>query len=229
MILLTGGSGKLGRVLSKHLDCYVPYRDALDITKPTFRYNFSDVDLIVHCAAYTAVAGAEVEQDLCYTTNVLGTRNLARLGIPMLYISTEYVYDGKTGMYKEEDAPAPINFYGVTKLLGEDEARKRTKTVSIRTLFKPKPYPHPKAFVDQWTSGRYVEEIASEIALASKYFQKLPEVLHIGGPRISIYNLARETRDVEPIFRESVGVKIPRDTSLNTKKWEAIKHDNRLR
>ena len=224
MIILTGGSGLLGTELQKLVPCFAPSRQLVDITKPILP---KKVDLIVHCAAYTDVAKAESERELCYQTNVIGTRRLASFGVPMLYISTEYVFDGEKGNYAESDYPNPRNFYALTKLLGEHESR-RTRSTVVRCLFKPRPFEHAAACVDQFSTGLYVDEMAKEIALAIKLFDNLPETVHIGGERISTFNLAKQSRDVIPITIESIGlVRLPRDTSLRTDRWKKIKEEYR--
>jgi len=232
MIFLTGGTGRLGWELQKYIPCDAPKRDMFDLTKHDPSVNsawrnemFEDVRLIVHCAAYTDVLGAEVNRQLCYDTNVIGTRNLVKLGIPMLYISTEYVFDGEKGNYDENDYPNPQNFYSLTKLLGEEEARKGNSVV-VRCLFKPNPFEHPVACTDQWTSGDYVETIGKEIVRAIRIFNKLPPIVHIGTGRKSTFELAKKSRDVRPCLRASLAVRLPRDTSLNTSLWEKIKNEN---
>ena len=222
MILLTGGSGLLGQELQKLIQCYAPSRKILDILDPVV----PKCELIIHAAAYTDLVKAETERELCYKTNVIGTRNLASLGIPMLYISTEYVFDGERGSYAEDDYPNPQNFYALTKLLGEYESR-RTRSVVIRCLFKPRSFEHPAACVDQYTAGDYVDVIAREIAVAVKEFKRLPPTLHIGTGKKSTYDLARQTREVQQISVGDIrGVRLPRDTSLNTSLWEKLKHEN---
>lgn len=224
MYLLTGGSGFLGQELQKHMEFYAPSRAVLDITREI--YGEEKPELIVHSAAYTDLVKAEQEKELCYLTNVIGTRNLASLGIPMLYISTEYVFDGTKGDYDETAYPNPVNFYALTKLLGEYESR-RTRSVVVRCLFKPRPFKHADACTDMYTTGDYVDRIAPEIIRAIKLFDKLPPTVHIGFEKKSVYELARETRDVGKIKVEDVkGVRLPKDTSLNCKLWERIKHDN---
>ncbi|MGC9104792.1 MAG: dTDP-4-dehydrorhamnose reductase [Candidatus Methanodesulfokora sp.] len=85
-------------------------------------------DVIIHCAALTDVDLCEKERDLALAVNAEGTRMLAeaadRTGAHLIYISTDYVFDGRKGMYKEEDEPNPVNFYGYTKMLGEKHALK---------------------------------------------------------------------------------------------------------
>jgi dTDP-4-dehydrorhamnose reductase len=218
-ILLTGGSGLLGKELQKYITCYAPTRKEFDFCKDPVPEAF----FIIHCGAYTDVARAEEEKKLCYEANVVGTRRLAETGIPMMYISTEYVFDGEQGGYKESDIPNPRNFYALSKLLGEFEAR-RTRSVVVRTLFKPRPFEHAGACVDQYTTGDYVDIMAKEIAKAIELWAYLPETIHIGTERKSTYELARQSRpDVIPITINSIGVRIPKDTSLDTSLWKKIK------
>lgn len=81
-------------------------------------------DVIVHCAAYTAVDKAEEMKEVCWKVNVDGTANLARaakeVGAKFVYISTDYVYDGEGDKpFIETDAPNPPGYYGLTKFEGE--------------------------------------------------------------------------------------------------------------
>ena len=221
MIMLTGGSGVLGAELQKHMGFYAPSHDELDITKEIklgVRPN-----LIVHCAAYTDLVKAERDKDECSKTNVLGTRNLVALKIPMIYISTEYVFDGDTGNYSESSFPNPVNFYALTKFLGEREVA-RTKSTIIRCLFKPRPFKHSRACVDQFTSGDYVDKIALEIIQAIKMVDVLPNIIHIGSARKSTYELAIKSRVVKPISIADIKqVKLPKDTSLDCSLWNKLK------
>jgi dTDP-4-dehydrorhamnose reductase len=229
MIFLTGGTGLLGTELRKHLSFWAPTRKELNILNPEINIPY-DINLIVHCAAYTDVVGAEMNKQECYDTNVIGTRNLARLGIPMLYISTEYVFDGTKGNYSETDYPNPQNFYALTKLLGEYEARKAVGSVILRCLFKPRPFEHDAALSDQFTSGNYVDVIAKDVVHAINIFDSLPQTIHIGDKKKSTYELAKETKpNIIPLTIENLEkqlggrLRFPKDTSLNTTLWESLK------
>lgn len=84
----------------------------------------SHVDAVIHCAAYTAVDAAEDQADLCRRVNAEGTENIARvckaLDIKMIYISTDYVFDGEgVRPWEPDDARHPLNVYGQTKYEGE--------------------------------------------------------------------------------------------------------------
>jgi dTDP-4-dehydrorhamnose reductase len=79
-------------------------------------------DLVLHAAAWTNVDGAESEQGAAEDANVAGTRNVVAGGAPVVYFSTDYVFDGTKGdPYVESDQPNPLSVYGRTKLAGERE------------------------------------------------------------------------------------------------------------
>jgi dTDP-4-dehydrorhamnose reductase len=98
-------------------------RDAVQHTFASFR-----PELVLHGGAYTAVDLCETEVDAAYAVNTLGTRHVAEasaaVGAHMVYVSTDYVFDGTgTRPYRESDAPCPTSVYGMSKLAGERECR----------------------------------------------------------------------------------------------------------
>ena len=83
-----------------------------------------ETDLVLHAAAWTDVDGAEEDPGAAELVNVNGTRNVVALGVPVVYYSTDYVFDGsKREPYVESDEPRPLSAYGRTKLDGEREVR----------------------------------------------------------------------------------------------------------
>jgi len=107
----------------KFKNCYVY---SLDITKrPNLIKLVRTINphYIIHTAALTNVDYCETHRDEAWKTNVRGTRNLViaadKIESKVIYVSTDSVFDGKKGMYTEEDTPNPMNFYAVTKLEGE--------------------------------------------------------------------------------------------------------------
>jgi dTDP-4-dehydrorhamnose reductase len=91
----------------------------------TDRYPFAEPPaLVLHAAAWTDVDGAESDPEGAEAVNVVGTRNVVALGAPVVYYSTDYVFDGrKREPYVEGDATAPLGEYGRSKLAGEEEVR----------------------------------------------------------------------------------------------------------
>lgn len=136
-ILVTGANGQLGYDVIKELqkqniECFGATRKDFDIVDFKATENFIIKympNVVIHCAAYTAVDKAEDEPELCYKVNTSATENIAeickKINAKMLYISTDYVFDGtKEVFYEVEDKPNPINVYGKTKLLGEEAVQK---------------------------------------------------------------------------------------------------------
>lgn len=137
MFLVVGANGQLGnelRLLLKEKATYVD-RDELDITDKNAVEKFfaeNSFEAIINCAAYTAVDKAESDEKLAELINVEGPRNLAASGLPLIHISTDYVFDGTNSVpYVEEDKPHPQTVYGRTKLAGEQAVMETAKTVII--------------------------------------------------------------------------------------------------
>lgn len=224
-LLITGSKGLLGTELKKHLRGIFIDAKEMDITnKESIRTAFREYDpeVVLHLAAFTDVAGAEYKKKECYRMNVWATEQLAIRSPVFIYVSTEHVFDGEKGDYHEGHIPNPVNFYSLTKLMGEIKTEKARKHVVIRTLFKPDPYPDAIVPTDMWTSGDYVSVIAPMIAKAVNGWQKLPRVIHIGGQRKNLFQLAQQTREVTPTKRINMPIKLPRDTSLNTDLWRML-------
>ena len=117
-------------------------REALDVTDPGAvrrAVELAGPDAVVNCAAYTDVDGAEREAELAMRVNAGGARNVAEaaagVGAPVLYPSTDYVFDGDKGEpYLETDEPNPLGSYGASKLAGEhDTAAVNSRHYIVRT------------------------------------------------------------------------------------------------
>jgi len=119
--LITGAGGQLGAALAAAF----PWADALGHGELDVAHEVpAGYDLILHAAAWTEVDGAESDPGGAERTNVLGTRNVVAGGAPVVYYSSDYVFDGaKTEPYVESDRPSPLGVYGRTKLAGEREVQ----------------------------------------------------------------------------------------------------------
>lgn len=127
-ILVTGGQGQIGLELARQawpgiMNIHYPTRETCDIGSPESLLTYIrsyPFEAIVNCAAYTAVDKAEEERDLAFRINGEAPGWLADTGIPLIHVSTDYVFDGsKDGYYTEDDPVAPLGVYGRSKLEGE--------------------------------------------------------------------------------------------------------------
>jgi len=145
-LVITGAGGLLGSALVKRLEGHELYSfysqhppqsgrpvhvDLLDQGELTRRLLEIRPDAIVHAAAMTDVDRCERERDRANAVNHEATKAIARCASEMdsflVYVSTDYVFDGRRGMYREDDGPSPVNFYGMTKLMGEQAVRELTQ------------------------------------------------------------------------------------------------------
>lgn len=153
-LLVTGTSGQLAQSLleagiAAGVDVVALRRPQLDLTVPgTIRTALADVrpDVVVNAAAYTAVDKAEAEEEQALKVNAAGAGEIAaqcdRLGVPIVHLSTDYVFDGaKPAPYVESDAVSPINAYGRSKLAGEMAvAAAARRHVILRTSWVYSPF-----------------------------------------------------------------------------------------
>lgn len=210
-------------------------------------------DAVIHAAALTNVDECETNKEKAYIVNFLGSLNIAKscrmVGCYVIYVSTDYIFDGSKGLYKEKDTPNPLNYYGLTKLLGEvstlatseknlvirvsglyGHSPSGKKNFGITALEKLVKGERVKAFVDQYLSPTYVPHLSYTIA---KLIKSRPQgVLHIAGERMSRYEFAlllsrklgADESLVIPISITSFTFKAkrPLDSSLDTSKATSL-------
>lgn len=212
-----------------------------DLALPAF-------DAVVHTAALTDVDLCQINPEEAYISNVLATRNLAAAcpGAYFIYISTDFVFDGEKGLYRENDPASPISEYGRTKYLGEKEVpgsgcairtsiygllgNNKKPTFIERSLDGLRSGREIYGFEDQWFSPISIYNLAEILA---EILEKRPEgILHLGGPeRLSKYQflhqLAASFGHPESLVKANsfAGHKFqaprPRDASLDISKARA--------
>jgi dTDP-4-dehydrorhamnose reductase len=139
-VLITGAGGQVGSALTEAFagdEVIALTREDWDVADPA-PDGLPAVDLVLHAAAWTDVDGAETDPQAASAVNVGGTRHAAELGAPLVYFSTDYVFDGrKREPYVESDGPNPISAYGRSKLLGEAAAGDAAWIVRSAWVFAP--------------------------------------------------------------------------------------------
>jgi len=224
-ITIFGGSGLLGKELQKLTSMAAPSHAEADISS---YYNlmeyFSQVeapDIIINCAVFKDNRKIEADPTHAINTNIIGAANLANYcaehSIRYVYISTDYVYKGDRGNYKEADEILPFNKYAWSKLGGEASAVMVANHLIIRTSFGPNEFPYSVAFKDKYSSKDYVDVIAPMILEAAT--SPLIGILNLGTERRTIYDFVKKRKEIISIRTDESAYITPLDTSLNIQKW----------
>jgi dTDP-4-dehydrorhamnose reductase len=224
-IFLTGGSGTLGKELQKISKDYdilftAPESKYCNITNSyQIRNNIaiSNCDTVLHCAALTNVKEIENDPEESWLVNVYGTINVLRacaeLNKKLIFISTDYVFDGEKGNYNINDPINPLSNYAKSKASAELLVRTYEKSLTIRTSFYGHQFPYEKAAEDQWPSKDYVDIIAPKILKEIK--KENYGIAHVGSERRTIYDIAKDrNQNITKAKRNDFGINIPRDTSF---------------
>ena len=223
-ILITGVAGKLGAAVWALLpEAIGATRADFDLSNATQMSGFLDqhpqVTTILHCAAM--ISPPKINEDIAQAiqSNIIGTALLSaecyKRNIRLVYISTDYVFAGEKGMYKEKDELLPQNKYAWSKLGGECAVQMLESYVIIRLSFGPDIFPYKAAFTDQYTSRESASVIAKKIK--NIVVSDFKGVIHIGGDRKSVYEYALSlgAQNIDKISIKDMSVKMPTDTSLD--------------
>jgi dTDP-4-dehydrorhamnose reductase len=230
-VLFTGGDGLLGGELKNIFnDGIFPPKAEFDVSnfKQMDEYiSHRNIKTIFHAAAYTSPPKVDKNPYDAIETNIIGTCNIVKIcmkyGARLIYVSTDYVFRGDTGNYKEEDPLYPVNKYAWSKLGGECAVRMYDKSVIIRTSFGTNEFPYDKAFVNQWTSREPVRAIAKK--MLKIIHSDFCGVVHIGGDRKSVYEYAvniSPNKQIGKLYTNEVSFAVPKDTSLDVQRYETI-------
>jgi len=241
-VLVTGANGLLGQALIRNLTSHPRYdvlatgrQDrplygvascgyvTLDLTSPDEVrrvFDFFAPTCVVNCAAMTQVDECELSRERCWITNVDAVETLARLcrmsGCRLIQVSTDFVFDGTKGPYKETDRPDPVNFYGKSKLAAENILRESSldKWAIARTvlvfgserelgrsnialwvhgeLSAGRPI---KVVDDQFRSPTFNVDLANGIELILRYGAS--GIFHLSGPELlSVHGFAHRVAEV---------------------------------
>ena len=148
-------------------------------------------------------------------TNIIGTANIVKVciqeKIKLIYFSTNYVYPGRKGNYKESDPILPINKYAISKLGGECAVQMLQNSLILRLCMTEKPFVHKKAFNDVEMNFMYREEFA-------KNLMKLIDhkgIINVGGPKQTPYSFAKKiTKNIINICKKIYGKNYPSKQSM---------------
>ena len=251
--LVTGSAGLIGRQVVKDLSethevfsCYnkskpehgnIIKMDLLNHEMISNVMSENKPDVVIHLGAMTAVDLCDAQQDNALKINSQATEILAKecskINSFMVYVSTDYVFNGNSGLYKENDATNPLGFYGKSKLLGEKSIQNFSSNWCIARTSTPFGlHPTKKSFpiwvienlqkqkqidvlTDQFTSPTYVPSLSRMLIEISE--RHLTGIIHVAGAsKISRYEMASLVSD-----KLGLDGKLLREISINDIKWEA--------
>ena len=230
-ILVTGGTGRFGSILKglkTNYEMLFPSKTTLDITnfRSIQKYiKLKKPNIVIHLAGLSRpmnIHDRQIQKSI--DLNIIGTSNItkacAEKNIKLVYFSTNYVYPGIRGYYKESDGLLPINNYAWSKLGGECAVQMYKNSLILRVCMTERPFIHKEAFCNVKSSFIYHDEVA-------KILLKLINVkgiLNIGGPTKSVYNFAKtDNTNVKKIFlKNNKKIKMPFNSSINIKKLKKI-------
>ncbi|MFQ6087501.1 MAG: dTDP-4-dehydrorhamnose reductase [Candidatus Methanofastidiosia archaeon] len=253
-ILLTGGSGALGRAISHRYQkehkifktfCENPLKDGIRLDIQNSGKIESLVEslkpqVVIHTAAFTNVDLCELERRKAFGINVLGTENIVNAclqeDVKLIFLSTDFIFNGEKGRYEESDKPNPINYYGKTKLLAEHRVRKLEYYLILRTsvLYGNYGWNFVKWVITELSNEREIKIVQDQHNsptlqenLAEMIFSLIDEkgIFHTAGSeRISRFEFARKIAKIfelddsliKPIKSKDLKqtAKRPRDSSL---------------
>jgi dTDP-4-dehydrorhamnose reductase len=235
-ILITGGTGLLGTELQRLLvaahnyNFIAPDHKDMDVSNSYHVNRVFDLEkpeLCIHAACFCkSVNLCEDHPDMSMIDTIIGTCNITlacmRYNTRIVLISTDNVYPGTKGNYKEDDPLLPCNKYGWAKLGQECVMKQYNNSLIIRTSFCEVPYHHEKAWIDQYSSKDTVYEIAPIILEAS--LSNLRGVLNVGTEEKTAYELAKRISNGKPVGKISIHEvhwPVPSNVSFNLDKLHA--------
>lgn len=233
MNLIIGGTGLIGSYLVKKLGYNYTYKTNpqphgfyLDITND-IDFSFFKPEIVIHTAALTNVDQCQTDQSLAYEINVKGTENIIsackKYNSKIIFISTSNVFPGNKSPYYEDDKPEAINYYGQTKLIGEQliqdsgleylilrtdqpygwkEPWQRDNTV-LRMISKLTSTGHLEEITDWYNNYTYLPDFAN--AVKKLIDMKLTGIFHVCGKDFTYrYDFARMAADIFKLNKDKI-------------------------
>jgi len=229
-ILVTGGNGRFAKILKKNnrvLNLY--FADKIECNILKFNSIIEIIKkvkpkVILHTAGLSRPMSMH-EQNISKSIdlNIIGTANLVKacekFNIKLIYFSTGYVYEGKTGNYREIDPVKPFNNYGLSKLGGECSVSMYKNSLILRITMTEKPFAYKKAYSNLISNYMFHEDL---VRILPKIINQ-KGILNIGGKSQSVYDFAKiQNNLVKKIKLNKNLSKIPLRQDMNINKLKKI-------
>ena len=230
-IVVTGGTGRFGNLLKRHNTkhkIFFPNKKQLNIlsTKSIKSYLArKKPDILIHLAGLSRPMKIHViDMKKSINLNIIGTANVTNAcsekKIKLIYFSTNYVYPGLKGNYRESDPLLPVNNYAWSKLGGEASVQLYKNSLILRACMTEKPFVHEKAFGNVKTSFMYHEDA---VKILFKLINK-KGIINLGGkPQFVFDFVKKDKKNIKKIFLKKINkTGMPFDSSLNIRKLNQI-------
>ena len=230
-IVFSGGSGRFASEFKKiksNYNIYYPDKKRLDVTNiKSIRKYLKQIKpkYFIHCAALSRPMDIHLRKiSQSISTNIIGTSNVviacSEQNIKLIYFSTNYVYPGIKGDYRETDPVLPINNYAISKLGGECAVQMYKNSLILRVCMTEKPFVHKKAFEDVEMNFMFHEELAKNLL---KVINK-KGIINIGGKKQTVIKFAKKyNKNIQPISaRKMIKKNYPLKQSMNVNKYLKI-------
>jgi len=226
-IVVTGGSGRFGSILQKKYKSdklLYPSKEQLNIlsTESVEKYlKKTNPKILIHLAGLSRpmrIHDNNISKSI--NLNIIGTANIvkvcSKLRIKLIYFSTNYVYQGKKGNYKETDPVLPMNNYAWSKLGGESSVQMYKNSLILRVCMTEEPFIHKKAFSNVKTNFIFHKEVANILFKVLK----LKGIINIGGKIQSPFNFGKKyNKNLKKILAKK---NFPLNPSINISKLKKV-------
>ena len=223
-IIITGGSGRFGNILknykTKH-KIFFPTKKELNILDPKKIEKYLRLkkpNILIHLAGLSRPMKIH-EEDISKSIdlNIIGTANITKAcekkNVKLIYFSTNYVYPGTKGNYKEIDPLLPVNYYAWSKLGGESSVHLYKNSLILRVCMTEKPFVHKSAFTIVKNSFLYHDDVAKIL------FKVLDQkgVLNVGGKTKYVFDFAKKDNKLvkKSFLKKNSNIGMPFDSSVN--------------
>jgi len=211
-IVFTGGTGRFGQVFKKiptKEKIYFPKKQELNIENfesiKKYLYKIKPTYLIHAAGLSRPMIIHEKEISKSININIIGTANIVKAcqekNVKLIYFSTNHVYPGIKGNYKEKDPVLPINKYAVSKFGGECSVQMYSNSLILRICMTEKPFIHKKAFNDVETNFMFHDTLAKNLLKLID----IKGIINVGGKKNTILNFAKKNnKDIDKISAKKI-------------------------
>ena len=230
-IVFTGGTGRFAKIFREipiKEKIFFPNKNELNIENlNSIKKYLKKVKpgYLIHTAALSRPMDIhEKNITKSINTNIIGTANIVKAcqkdNIKLIYFSTNYVYPGKKGNYKETDPVLPINKYAISKFGGECSVQMYENSLILRISMTEKPFIHKKAFGDVEMNFMFHESLAKNLL---KLIDK-KGIINVGGKKQSVINFAKKyNKNIKRILaKEIYGKSFPLKPSMNVNLYKKL-------